>query len=30
MYKDETKLRNDFEEMKLQRLGLKDRVVEAL
>ncbi len=30
MYKDKTKLRNDFEEMKLQRLALNDRVVEAL
>lgn len=30
VHKDEAKLRNDFEEMKLQRLGLNDRVVEAL
>ena len=30
VYKDEAKLRSDFEEMKLQRLGLNDRVVEAL
>lgn len=30
VYKDEVKLKNDFEEMKLQRLGLNDRVVEAL
>lgn len=30
VYRDETKLRSDFEEMKLQRLGLNDRVVEAL
>ncbi len=30
VYKDEVKLRSDFEEMKLQRLGLNDRVVEAL
>lgn len=30
VYRDEEKLRSDFEEMKLQRLGLNDRVVEAL
>lgn len=30
VHKDEIKLKNDFEEMKLQRLGLNDRVVEAL
>lgn len=30
VYRDEAKLRSDFEEMKLQRLGLNDRVVEAL
>lgn len=30
VYSDEAKLRSDFEEMKLQRLGLNDRVVEAL
>ena len=30
VYKDEVKLKSDFEEMKLQRLGLNDRVVEAL
>lgn len=30
VHRDEAKLRNDFEEMKLQRLGLNDRVVEAL
>ena len=30
VHRDEVKLRNDFEEMKLQRLGLNDRVVEAL
>lgn len=30
VYKDEMKLKNDFEVMKLQRLGLNDRVVEAL
>lgn len=30
VYRDEAKLRSDFEEMKSQRLGLNDRVVEAL
>ena len=30
VYKDEMKLKNDFEEIKLQRLGLNDRVIEAL
>ena len=30
VHKDEIKLKNDFEEMKLQRLELNDRVVEAL
>lgn len=30
VHKDEIKLKNDFEKMKLQRLGLNDRVVEAL
>lgn len=30
VYRDEAKLKNDFEEMKLQRLGLNDRVIEAL
>lgn len=30
VYRDEMKLKNDFEVMKLQRLGLNDRVVEAL
>ena len=30
VYKDEVKLKSDFEEIKLQRLGLNDRVVEAL
>lgn len=30
VYRDEAKLRSDFEEIKLQRLGLNDRVVEAL
>lgn len=30
VYKDEMKLRNDFEEIKLQRLGLNDRIIEAL
>lgn len=30
VYNDEVKLKSDFEEMKLQRLGLNDRVVEAL
>lgn len=30
VYRDEAKLRSDFEEMKLQRLGLNDRVVDAL
>ena len=30
VHKDEVKLQNDFAEMKLQRLGLNDRVVEAL
>lgn len=30
VYNDEIKLKNDFEEMKLQRLGLNDKVVEAL
>lgn len=30
VYKDEMKLKSDFEMMKLQRLGLNDRVVEAL
>lgn len=30
VYMDEAKLRSDFEEIKLQRLGLNDRVVEAL
>lgn len=30
VHRDEAKLQSDFEEMKLQRLGLNDRVVEAL
>lgn len=30
VYRDEVKLQSDFEEMKLQRLGLNDKVVEAL
>lgn len=30
VHKDEIKLKNDFEEMKLQRLGLNDKVVEAI
>ena len=30
MNKDEINLKKDFEEMKLQRLGLNDKVVEAL
>ncbi len=30
VHKDEIKLQNDFAELKLQRLGLNDRVVEAL
>ena len=30
VHKDEMKLKNDFEEIKLQRLGLNDRVIEAL
>lgn len=30
VHRDELKLRNDFEEMKSNRLGLNDRVVEAL
>ena len=30
VYRDEAKLQSDFEEIKLRRLGLNDRVVEAL